>query len=292
LSFEKQIIIVVMETAYQVLAPQHIHPNTFTILPASDKLNNSERFKRHLKEMASIVEKLLAVKKLFYSTSPYFLKDLEHNLPFVHAEFPEDAPGEIAFYLICKQLKHFDLSQFFSEMIQRWVLPRGDAEIVSSRQLTFHFSDFPKKNFFVAEILCQVSDEATRSSIREKLPALFQEIALGAVSAHHARHIMATKGLTAEQKTTQIHKTIIELSNRKLKTIAADVFVEMHYFLLASDDEFKKLREVRHMCRVICYNNWFRRLLRQDARQEGNKERKIRFNCALLLVRRKYSALS
>src|SRR5207244_6955480 len=104
---------------------------------------------------------------------------------------------------------------------------------------------------------------AARVIIQEKMSHLAQEIALGASSTHHARHILAAKGLTLEQKTSQLHKMIIELSNRKLKLIGPDVFFEMHHFLLASDDEFKRIRDVRHMCRIICYHNWFRRLLRQ-----------------------------
>jgi len=49
----------------------------------------------------------------------------------------------------------------------------------------------------------------------------------------------------------------------------------MHHFLLATDDEFKRLRKVRQMLRIIVYLNWFRRSLRD----EENKGREIRFKC-------------
>ncbi|MDB6081528.1 MAG: hypothetical protein JWO53_800, partial [Chlamydiia bacterium] len=266
-----------MKTAIAYQDSEFTPTIAFTIIPPSDRLRTSYRVQRHAEEMAEIVQHLLDIKNLTYSNSPTFLKDFEHNLPLVHTEFPEDTPGEISIYLICRHLKRHNLSQFFSEMIQRWVIPWGQAEIVSAKQVTFHFNDFPKKTFFVSEILCHVEDRAALLSIREKMPSIAQEIALGAISAHHARHILATKGLTLEQKTTQIHKTIIELSNRKLRPISPDVFLEMQYFLLACDDEFKRIREVRHMCRIICYHNWYRRQLRQGMRHGENKERQMRF---------------
>ena len=253
------------------------HPHTLTINAASDKSGKSSKLQKHTVEMELIIQKLLKIKKLEYSNSPAFLKDFEELLPFVYAELPDHAPGEIALYLISRNHKRHNLSQFFSEMIQRWLIPWGQAEIVSTKQMAFSFKDFQKRNFFVSEILCHVEDEGALLSIREKTPLFSQEVALGALSTHHARHILATQGLTQEQKTTQIHKTIIELSNSKMKTIAPDVFYEMHHFLLACDDEFKGIRDVRHMCRIICYNNWYRKLLRAEERQIEQKEREIRF---------------
>src|SRR5262249_3443023 len=61
------------------------------------------------------------------------------------------------------------------------------------------------------------------------------------------------------------------LSSRRFRTIGSEVFFEMHHFLLASDDEFKALRDVRHMCRIICYHNWFRR----KARLSSDTERQL-----------------
>lgn len=266
-----------MDTAFAYQSSEITPINAFTIIPSLDRLRTSNRLQKHADEMSEIVKKLLEKKNLVYSSTALFLKDFEHELPFVHADFPQTAPGEISIYLICRNLKRFDLSQFFSEMVQRWLIPWGQSEIVSTKQVTFFFSEFPKKAFFIAEILCHAENESALLSIREKMPSFAQEVALGAVSSHHARHILATKGLNQEQKTTQIHKTIIELSNRKLRPIGPDVFLEMHYFLLSCDDEFKKLRDVRHMCRIICYHNWYRKNLRLSMRQGDNQEKQIKF---------------
>src|SRR4029077_19079285 len=37
------------------------------------------------------------------------------------------------------------------------------------------------------------------------------------------------------------------------------------------------LRDVRHMCRIICYHTWFRTILRDEKRQDDDKQRLIRF---------------
>lgn len=253
------------------------HPTPFSLLSNLTKTHTSPQLQKHSDEMAIIIQKLLTVAKLDYSQSTLFLKEFEQKLPLVHWEISGKAPGEVSIYLICRCLKRYDLSQFFSEMVIRWLIPWGQAEIISSKQLSFSFSDFAKKSFFVSEIICHIDDDAALFSIRERLPLFAQEVALGAVSIHHARHILATKGLTQEQKTTQLHKTIIELSNRRLKPLGHDVFFEMHHFLLACDDEFKRIRDVKHMCRVICYHNWFRKVLRSSARYGEQKERQIRF---------------
>ena len=107
------------------------HPHTLTINSASDKLGKSSKLQRHTEEMEMIIQKLLKIKKLEYSNTPAFLKEFEQLLPFVYAEIPDDAPGEIALYPISRNHKRHILSQFFSEMIQRWLIPWGQAEIVS-----------------------------------------------------------------------------------------------------------------------------------------------------------------
>jgi oligopeptide transport system substrate-binding protein len=266
-----------LTTAQEGSVESHTLETNFTLLSNSQRTLISTQLQKHVQEITLIVHKLIKSAKLEYSNSNTFLKEFELKLPLVHWEISEHAPGEVIVYLLSRTLKRYDLSQFFSEMVIRWLIPWGQASIASTKQMSFSFSDFPKKTYFVSEIICHVEDEAALLAIREKMPLLAQEVALGAVSTHHARHILAAKGLTQEQKTTQLHKMIIELSNRKLKALGPDIFFEMHHFLLACDDEFKRIRDVKHMCRVICCHNWFRRLLRTTQRHGEIKERQIRF---------------
>jgi oligopeptide transport system substrate-binding protein len=259
-------------------------PLLLELTPLTSRRPVSPRLQQHISEMTSIVEKLLATKQLASYSAPNFFRELEHALPIVQTELVGGPPGEIALYLFAKNVKHYDLAQFFTEMIQRWLLPWNQAKIVSTKQLSFSFGDATKKTFFVSEVLCQVVDEAALYSIKDKLSSFSQEVKLGAMSAHHARHILATKGLTQEQKTTELHKTIIELSNGRCKSLAADLFFELHSFLLASDDEFRRIRPVRHMCRLICYHNWFRRQLRTLFRQHERQIRFIKFKLSKSLL--------
>jgi len=240
----------------------------FRIVPAGFSQKTSSAFDAHLQEMLYIIKKILAECSLVYRNNKQFWDNVKRHIPIVHWEPCEQAPGGVTLYLLCRALTNYDQAHFFSEMIVRWLVPEKQTTILRSKQLAFRFVDAPEESFFVAEIFALVEDERSFKSFQKNIPALAQEIALGAVSAHHARHILMTKSLTQGHKTTLIHKTIVEYSTRRFKTFGSDLFFEMHHFLLASDDEFKRIRNVRHMCRIIYTHNWFRKVLRRSKQTE------------------------
>ncbi|MBS0655245.1 MAG: hypothetical protein JSR46_05680, partial [Verrucomicrobia bacterium] len=216
----------------------------------------------HTEYMSHTLQRILAESKLSYQNDKRFWAALRQLIPIVHWEPCERAPGGVAIYLLCLSLPNYDLSSFFSEMVVRYLIPGKQSTLLSTKHLTFRFLETPNDSFFISEIFVLIEDERAFLDVQNNMQSLAQEICLGAVSAHHARHILMTKTQnTQEDKTRQIHKTIIELSSRKFRPIGPAVFFEMHHFLLASDDEFKRIRNVRHMCRAICYHNWFRTLI-------------------------------
>lgn len=232
------------------------------ILPAGQGLKVSSTLAQHTQQMLLLINRLLSACSLTYQNTTDFWTNFRRHIPLVHWEPCESAPGAVTIYLLCRSLNSYDLAHFFSEMTKRLLVPGKQTTILSTRQLTFRFQDIPEESYFVAEIFALVEDERAYSIIQKNIPSLAQEIALGAVSEHHARHILVTKALTQEHKASLINKTIVELAARNFKSIGSDVFFEMHHFLLSSDDEFKRIRDVRHMCRIICCHNWFRKQLR------------------------------
>ena len=249
----------------------------FKIIPLSDRARISPKLQLHAQDMCSLVDHLLTSRQITYSPNPSFLSELESALPIIHLEIAKEAPGDVILSCLCKNSKTHDLSHFFREMVERWLIPWGRAEIVSTRQISFCFSDHPKKALFLMEIVIQVEDDAALLSIREKNNPFIEELALGAVSPYHARHILATKGLTQEQKTTQINKVIVSLSNEKLKSLASELFFELHHFLLACDDEFRRIRQVSHLCRTVVYLAWFKKQLATKAKFLEKSQREIIF---------------
>lgn len=237
---------------------------SFRLVPAGHGPRISHALEQHTEEMTKVVQKTLRECKLTYRNDIAFWQAFRQHIPIVYWEPCDAAPGGVTIYLVCQSLGNYDLAHFFSEMISRWLVPGKQTTTLSAKQLTFRFHEAPEESYFVSEIFALVDDERSFSAFQKNMSSLAQEIALGVVSQHHARHILVSKALTQEHKTTHIHKTIVELTTRKSRPIGPDVFFEMHHFLLASDDEFKRIRDVRHMCRIICYHNWFRRLLRQE----------------------------
>ena len=246
----------------QMLSTQML-PCQMSIAPLFENAKNSPSVKRHTEEMQRILRWLLEVKGISHT-------DLEKYLPVIHWELckstPEiykNSPGDISIYLLCKDNQDVDLAHFFQEMIERSLLPGTRTKILSSKHLSFRFLNHPQTSYFISEIFCFIDNSRFFSHIQKNMPTLAEEIALGIISKHHAQHILVTKGLSQEQKTIAIHKMIIGIFNKKFKNVAPDVFVEMHHFLLASDDDFKRLRDIRHMCRVICSHLWFRQKLKE-----------------------------
>src|SRR6185295_4369792 len=109
-----------MEAAALVEHPSSIASTTFTIIPTLDRFRTSQRLEKHAKEMREVIEKVLAAKKLVFSASASFIKDLELLLPAVHFEFPDEAPGEISITLLTRFSKRSDLNSFFVEMCERY----------------------------------------------------------------------------------------------------------------------------------------------------------------------------
>ncbi len=221
-------------------------------------------FSAHTQEMLQTVQMLLNECALSYRNDRQFWDAFSRQLPIVHWQPCERAPGGYTLYLLCRSLPNYDLAHFFSEMVRRFLVTGKQTTILHTKQLTFRFVDAPNESFFVAEIFALVEDDRSFALVQKQISSLAQEIALGAASSHHARHILVTKALTHEHKSTLIHKTIVDLSSRGFTLFGHDVLFEMHYFLLASNDEFKRIRDVRHMCRIICCHNWFRKQLRNS----------------------------
>src|SRR5581483_11007393 len=136
-----------MEVAARTSA-ETAHAQIIPLIPIARSPYSSLRLDRHVHEMSAIIQKLFRILQVKYEACPTFLRELEQNLPFVHWELSETAPGVISIYLFCKAFKGNTLQQFFSEMIDQWLLAGTHANHVSTKQQTFSFVDFPKKHFF------------------------------------------------------------------------------------------------------------------------------------------------
>ena len=241
------------------------------IIPVIDVAFCSKHLQKHIDDLTGVLHKLIgSIEK----------QRLLKMLPIINWELPPQCPGEAVFYLIAKNIKHHDLVQFFSEMLSQWLVPGTQIQLLSIKHLHFKLVEQKraphKEAFIIVEIMTFVEDETTLDIIKKNFPQLAHEITLGAVSVYNAKQILTSKGITLDQKTDQIHKMMLRLAKGKLKSIAADLFTEMQHVLLSCDEEFKRIRDIKHIARLICYGNWFRRFLR-GAKKEAIDQRKVTF---------------
>jgi len=127
-------------------------------------------------------------------------------------------------------------------------------------------------------VMVNVGSESDIRDIQANLPIIESEARLGLESASYARRILEIKGLSADEKTAAIQECIAFVLRRLPQVFDHDVFTEMQHVLVMCPEEFKSVRDAKHISRIICSQYVFRRWLREKI-QEKSKKRylKIRF---------------
>lgn len=229
---------------------------TSKIYSDANEAASGKLFQKHVSEMTEVVEKVLSAKKLCKD-----LAELDEHLPVVHWE--SHATGEISLYLLATPLAGYNLFQFLLDMIMQWLSPEAQATIATARHLTFRFFDYPKNTYCICEVVAFVEDAKTFSFIQKNISSFAELITLGSRSVSHAQALLVSKVLMQEPSTAQLYKAIAEIANRKYRSTGPEIFFEMQHLLLACDEEFKRIRHTRHLCRIICCHYSFRQQLQK-----------------------------
>ena len=138
--------------------------------------------------------------------------------------------------------------RFFYEMISRWLLPSGKLMISSFVHHPFLGAN---RSFSFSEIRFRVESPWQWKLIQTHFPQLKEEIKLGTVSPYQAHRILEIKGLFSSEKNALIYETISSLVHIRPKDFDYDVFGQMQHFFVSCREEFKTIREHRHLSRMI-----------------------------------------
>ncbi len=199
-----------------------------------------------------------------------FLRNIDKNAPFLHCESHANAlPFNLSFYLLCPhRLNSF---KFFYDMITRWLIPGKllNAHLFSA--LDFRMPIINDKTYSVGELMVLIENASDLKAIQHNLPIIEAEIRLGVSSEYYAKRILEVKGLTSDEKTATIQEHIIKLLNRRPQDFNYDIFTEMQHVLVMCRDDFKKIRDSRHISRIIIAHYLFRRSLRQALQSKPGK---------------------
>ncbi len=215
--------------------------------------------------VCNILRKLMPHELSLVDNSPgeqrEALRALQVSMPQLRWVVWDPSTLNLSIYLLCRF--RLNAGKFFYDMISRWLLPGRKANISLFFGADFRLPQLDDQIYSLGEIVVHFDELADYEQALRNLPILEIEIRLGVSSVYHASRILEIKGLAVDEKTCMIQERIVSLLHERPKEFDSDIFSEMQHFLVTGRNEFKAVREVRQMSRLICYFYLMRRDLRQ-----------------------------
>lgn len=196
-------------------------------------------------------------------------EQLNGLLPIVVASPFTEAPCNVSFYLLCNLRQ--SASRFFNELMARWLVPGKRLNTLLTLAADFTLPDISEDVYTINELIIRVETQQDLDAIETNYPIIEMEARLGAKSAYFARRILEIKGLTLDEKTIMIQDHMASLAIRLPKIIDSDIYTEMQHVLVICKDEFKTMRTVKHLSRVIAIQYLFRKWLREMLKNQPKK---------------------
>lgn len=183
------------------------------------------------------------------------------DLPLVRHKLSSDKPGFISFYVL--HYHREDAFKFFYEMATRWLVPGKRLNPIHVYAADFNMPEISKNFFTVNEITIQVDSMEDLIKIHQNLSMFESELKIGIESSYHARRILEVKGLSTDEKISRVQEEIAYLTRRLPQYFTMDLLSEMQQILMISREEFKDLRNSRHLSRIITAQYLHRKWLRE-----------------------------
>nr|MCH9703918.1 hypothetical protein [Chlamydiota bacterium] len=169
-------------------------------------------------------------------------------------------PFNLSFFFCCSFRQ--GAYRFFSEMINRWVVPGRRVNLIMQAACDFSMPELGEEVYTAGEIMIEVTGKKELEILQKNLPLLDKELRLGMLSPYQASRILEAKGLNYDNKVALIQENIISLIQHRPHDFDYDVLTEMQHFLLHCTESFKREREYRHLARIICVHYLFRKSLK------------------------------
>lgn len=221
-----------------------------------------------------ILSTMLEGRIIFYKTSnPTHLADQRNRLhslfPLVSTVYSDSVPGCVSFFVISKC--RIGAFKFFFDMVRDWLLPGSRRNVSLHFAIDFRFPEFGDDIYSLCEVMLPIDTPEELAQIQLNFPIIESELRMGISSSYYARRILEVKGLAADEKTALIQESISYLAARLPEEFDQDVLAEMQHMLITCSEEFKALRSVRHLARIISIHHLFRKSLREAVNRSPNK---------------------
>ncbi|MDN3505912.1 MAG: peptide ABC transporter substrate-binding protein [Simkaniaceae bacterium] len=225
-------------------------PKPLELQPIFPQLAHSKSFSGYIEAGREILEDLLP-EEFFSFSREKAEKWLLEKLPLAKWDSIEVTPGSLTLRFLCAPTHEIKAEKVLLDVIQKWLIPEKEVKILGFKNLYFYMRGISSRLFFVAEVSILVEDAKELSLIEEHLPLLSSELGLSLSSRHYHENILDTKGLSLDQKSSQIQMYLRKLAGRAPRQFETDIFREMSTFFALSKPDFRKFRMPKHLTRVI-----------------------------------------
>ncbi len=160
------------------------------------------------------------------------------------------------------------INPFFSAMVCEWLLPGGQLPLLSYRNIRQEGFEGSRGN--LSEIVVAISPSQV-TLIQRNLPAIAKEIAAGAISPIQMGRHLALKGAFRSRKEVLMYSAISARVSRHPSLFEPTVFEDLHRLVLLSREEFRLIREVPHLCRLVTAKSFLLKELRREIKADPGK---------------------
>lgn len=190
------------------------------------------------------IQEILRKKLINNSLEGVFAKDL----PFITTSHAKES-SVLSIYLLSK--KRGGSSKFFIDMLSKWLMPGKLLFSSLTTVIDFCFSEGIEGVYTLVSVQYPLIRDWDRDMMLKNLEILEQELKLGVTSTYHAHQILEMRGLSGSEKVGIIQEEITRLIQRFPQRFDYDIFAMMQHCFVASREEFKNIRECRHLIRLI-----------------------------------------
>lgn len=229
----------------------------------------------HLPGIAHLIEDVqkhlttILPEDIFASYSPnedeiVFEQRMHHlnsYLPYIHWEKDSENEGCLAVYIIGRRNLRFSPEDFAKKMLTHWLVPDKILHILAQRQLDFFFDRYAEGQYFFLEFYLELGKVQDKIYALQNMPNMLHELRKGFISSYDAFNILNTKGIASEEKDMLIVNEIRAALQKKPQEFDRNMLHEIQQLLGQCPAEFKQVREVTHLARVVTSHYLFRRTL-------------------------------
>lgn len=217
---------------------------------------------KHVQAMQEVLSRCTPPPSLL--VSPKHRQEFLHDLPRIHWDKPDNAPGALGFYLLTLSPKREGIEHKIDVILREWSVPHSTSTILSSRSLYFYWDLFPEQIFLLihAEILLENSKDLHKAL--SHLPNLTIHITSAIKNPIALRDFFAQSPLLQDLKQTQIHKELVTLIEKLPHLFSSsELFEEMGRVFALCPRTFFSPRPVRSITKIIAFHFLMRAHMRK-----------------------------